>query len=153
MKRLIDITKKLNDNNLNLVSFNATLHPENENIQLELNTYLLIDWASYIYNTIDTDNESLDLMLDYLKKEHNLIKRHFKRPPKKTTFPTDLLCDLIQRLEQENINIDNPNVIVTFKDNWTIKINWNYFKNITYTYNNFDNAVNETIDYLKEKLN
>lgn len=151
MKKLIDLTKKLTGNKINLTSFNIILDPNNENWALELKTYLFIDNANFHYKEYNTNIESLDQTLKFIRKEYTLIKEFYNQTPKKTLFPFVLLYDLIDRLDQANININNYLCYLNFDYNGRLTINWNLNKIFTYHFGNFDQAVNETIEYLKEK--
>lgn len=153
MKRLIDITKKLTGNKVNLTSFTIITDPKSDNWQLSLNAYTFINGGYYHYKNYDTDLTNLDSTLKYIRKEYNLIKEFYNKTPRKTLFPLVLLYDLIDKLEQAGIDINNPNIYLTFDYDGSLNITWDMIKTLTYNFNNFDNAVNETIDYLKEKLN
>lgn len=153
MKKLIDLTKKLTGNRINLTSFNITLDPNNEDWAIELKTYLFINGGNFHYKEYNTHIEGLDQTLKFIRKEYTLIKEFYNQTPRKTLFPLVLLYDLIDRLEQADIYIDNYLCYLNFDYNGRLTINWNLNKIFTYHFGNFDQAVNETIDYLKEQLN
>lgn len=150
MKKLIDLTRKLTSSRINLTSFNITIDPNNENWALELKTYLFINESNFQFKEYNTDINSLDQTLKFIRKEYTLIKEFYKTTPKETLFPLVLLYELIERLEQAKININNPSLYLTFDHNGRLHINWDLKKIFTYHFGNFDQAVNETIDFLKK---
>lgn len=153
MKKLIDLTRKLTGNRINLTSFDVVIDPNNENWSLELKTYLFINESNFHYKEYNTDINSLDQTLKFIRKEYTLIKEFYKTTPKETLFPLVLLYDLIDRLEQAKINISNYLVCLNFDHNGRLHINWDLKKIFTYHFGNFDNAVNETIEFLKKGEN
>lgn len=153
MSKIFNLAKKLTGSRINLTSFSIIVDPNNENWALELKTYLFINAACFQYKEYNTDINNLDQTLKFIRKEHTLIKEFYNKTPKETLFPLILLYELLDRLEQEKININNYLFYLKFDYNGRLNINWNLNKIITYHFGNFDNAVNETINYLKEKLN
>lgn len=158
MKRLINLTKKLTSNRINLTSFTIitdptiTADPESDNNwQLILKTYLFIDINNFQFKEYVTDIKSLDQTLKFIRKEYTLIKEFYNTTPKETLFPFVLLYDLIDRLEQNNIKTDNQNIYLSFKNNGVLSIIWDQKKEFIYNFKNFDQAVNETIDYLNKE--